>query len=372
MKIGVPREIKAGEKRVACTPALARALAGHGHRVFVEARAGLGAGFSDEAYLTAGAVLVDRPEDVWGEADLVLKVKEPIAPEFDSMKPGQVLFTYLHLAADRNLTETLLAKRVVGIAYETVQLEDGYLPLLAPMSEVAGALSVQAGALCLEAKSGGRGILLSGVPGVRAARVTVIGGGTAGLAAALVAAGMGARVSIFDVNQRRLTYIRDTTGGRVETLYSNPSDVEAKCTESDLVVGSVLIPGARAPKLISRDLLRRMPKGSALVDISVDQGGCAETTHPTTHQAPTYVEEGVVHYCVANMPGAVPYTSTVALTNATSRYAVTLADKGWRRALADDPGLKKGLNVCEGELTCGPVAEAFGLDCVEQQLAISG
>jgi len=346
---------------VATTPGNVKALVDHNHQVFVEKGAGLGSGFLDGAYLRAGATLLDGPEEVWAEAEMIVKVKEPIGPEFDRMRPGQILFTYLHLAADRELTEKILNKGIVGIGYETVQLDDGTLPLLAPMSEVAGALSVQMGAFCLEAKNGGMGILLSGVPGVRPARVTVIGGGVAGLAAATVASGMGARVSILDINPTRLRYIRDVMGGRVVTISSNPANIEEECLGSHLVIGTVLIPGAKAPKLIPRELVRQMQQGSAIVDISVDQGGCAETTRPTTHEDPIYVEEGVVHYCVTNMPGAVPRTSTIALTNETFTYVLALARKGWQRAAEADPALKRGLNVCSGKITSEAVAESFSL-----------
>jgi alanine dehydrogenase len=363
MRIGVPKEIKQAEKRVAATPANVKALVAHRHQVFVEKGAGVGSGFLDEAYVQVGAKLVDRAEDVWAEAEMIVKVKEPIGPEFDRMKPGQILFTYLHLAADRGLTDKMLAKKVIGIGYETVQLMDGTLPLLAPMSEVAGALSVQMGAYCLEAKNGGMGVLLSGVPGVRPARVTLLGGGVAGMAAATIAAGMGARVSVLDISHSRLSYIRDVMGGRVVTISSNPSNIEEECLRSHLVIGTILIPGARAPKLISRDLVKRMQRGSAIVDVSVDQGGCSETTRPTTHENPIYMEEGVVHYCVTNMPGAVPRTSTMALTNATFSYVLALAEKGWQKAMANDPALKKGLNLYEGKITCAPVAESFGLSC---------
>ena len=361
MNIGIPKEIKQAEKRVAATPAGVRALGAHGHRVYVEATAGIGSGFQDEAYEKAGAKILKKAEHVWDRADMILKVKEPIAPEFDYMKPGQVLFTYLHLAAARELTDKILAKKIVAIGYETVQLQDGSLPLLVPMSEVAGALSVQMGASCLEAKNGGMGILLSGVPGVKPARITIIGAGVAGLAAASVASGIGAQVSILDISPVRLAYIHDVMQGRVVTINSNPANIEEECLNSDLVICTVLIPGAKAPKLITRDLVRRMKKGSAIVDISIDQGGCTETSRPTTHEDPVYIEEGVVHYCVANMPGAVPRTSTIALTNATFAYVLALAEKGWKKAIADDPALRKGVNVCEGRLTCRPVAEAFGL-----------
>lgn len=368
MKIGVPKEIKLAERRVAATPAGVKALTDHEHQVFVEAGAGVGSGFLDEAYLQAGAKLLERAEDIWGEADMILKVKEPIGPEFEWMRPGQILFTYLHLAADRELTDKLLARQVVGIGYETVQLDDGTLPLLAPMSEVAGALSIQMGAYCLEAKNGGMGILLSGLPGIKPARVTIIGGGMAGLAAAMVADGIGARVYILDVNSSRLRYIREVMSGRVVTLNSNPVSIEEECLVSNLVIGTVLIPGAKAPKLISRDLVKRMQAGSAIVDVSVDQGGCVETTRPTTHEEPTYVEEGVVHYCVTNMPGAVPRTSTIALTNETFTYVLAIAEKGWQKAMADNPALRRGLNVCNGQVICAPVAESFGLPCTDLDL----
>lgn len=363
MKIGVPKEIKADERRVGATPAGVRAFAANGHQVLVERGAGAGSGFTDQEYTKAGAQLLDSAADVWAGTDMVLKVKEPVAAEYEFMRAGQMLFTYLHLAANRELTDVLLQKQVVGIGYETVQLADGSLPLLAPMSEVAGRLSVQVGARCLEAASGGMGILLSGVSGVRPARVTILGGGTAGLAAATVAVGMKAQVAILDVNPARLRYIEDILGDRLVTIMSNPANIEAECLNSHLVIGSVLIPGARAPKLVSRDLVRRMTPGSALVDIAVDQGGCSETTRPTTHHDPMYLEEGVVHYAVTNMPGAVPRTSTIALTNVTLAYALSLADNGWEKAMRRDPALAKGLNCRGGEVTCQPVADAFELAC---------
>jgi alanine dehydrogenase len=365
MKIGVPKEIKPAERRVAITPAGVKALTVHNHQVYIETGAGVGSGFLDEAYRQSGATLMNRAEDIWAEAEMILKVKEPIEPEFNWMRPDQILFTYLHLAADRGLTEKLLEKKIIGIGYETVQLADGTLPLLAPMSEVAGALSIQMGAYCLEAKNGGKGILLSGLPGIKPARVTIIGAGVAGLSAAMVADGIGARVYILDVNSRRLRYIREIMGGRVVTLNSNPASIEEACLSSDLVIGTVLIPGAKAPKLISRDLVKRMEPGSAIVDISVDQGGCAETTKPTTHEAPIYIEEGVVHYCVANVPGAVPRTSTIALTNETFAYVLAIAEKGWQKAMTDDSSLKSGLNVYDGRIICEAVAESFGLPCME-------
>ncbi len=363
MIIGIPKEIKPAEKRVSATPAGVKALVDSGHEILVETGAGLGSGFFDQAYIDAGAAILNDAKEVWAGAEMIMKVKEPIDPEFDHMKPGQILFTYLHLAADKALTQKLLDKKVVGIAYETVQLADGTLPLLAPMSEVAGRLSVQMGAFCLEAKNGGIGILLSGVSGVRPARVTVLGGGVAGLAAASVAVGMKAQVAILDVNPARLRYIEDIYGDRLVTVMSNPATIEREVLTSHLVISSVLIPGASAPKLISRDLVKRMMPGSAIVDIAVDQGGCAETIHPTTHEDPIYVEEGVVHYAVTNMPGAVPRTSTIALTNVTLGYALSMAKLGWKEALSRDQALKLGLNVLDGQLVCKPVADSFGVEC---------
>ncbi len=365
MKIGVPKEIKPAERRVAATPAGVKAFTDNGHQVFVETGAGAGSSFPDELYAAAGAKILDSADDVWAEAEMIVKVKEPIGPEFDRMKPGQILYTYLHLAADRELTEKLLERKITGVAYETVQPSDGTLPLLAPMSEVAGRLSIQMGAYCLEAKNGGMGILLSGVSGVRPARVTVIGGGVAGLSAAVVAVGLGAQVTILDVSPARLRYIEDIMGRNLVTIMSNPANIEEECLKSHLVIGSVLIPGAKAPKLITRDLVKRMMPGSAIVDIAVDQGGCAETTRPTTHEEPTYIEEGVVHYCVANMPGAVPRTSTIALTNVTLTYGLAIANKGLEKAMAEDEALRKGLNLFDGQVTYPAVAEAFNMPCAE-------
>jgi len=365
MKIGVPKEIKQAEKRVAATPAGVKAFIDHNHHVFVEKDAGLGSGFKDEEFTKAGARILDNPDDVWGESDMIIKVKEPIGPEFDRMRPGQILYTYLHLAADRELTQKLLDRKIIGIAYETVQLDEGSLPLLSPMSEVAGRLSVQMGAFSLEAKNGGMGILLSGVSGVRPARVTIIGGGVAGLSAAVVAVGIGAQVAILDNNPLRLRYLEDITDSRLVTIMSNPANIQEECISSHLVIGSVLIPGAKAPKLITRDIVRRMMPGSAIVDISVDQGGCCETSHPTTHEDPTFIEEGVVHYCVANMPGAVPRTSTIALTNVTLTYGLAIATKGVEKALAEDPALKKGLNILDGQVCYPAVADAFDMTCAQ-------
>ncbi|MBI5117152.1 alanine dehydrogenase [Candidatus Poribacteria bacterium] len=363
MIVGVPKEIKTAENRVAMTPAGVSAFVDNHHEVLVERNAGVGSGISDQAYVEAGAKICDDVKEMWRRADMIIKVKEPLEAEFPLMREGQVIFTYLHLAADRHLTESLMKKKVVGIAYETIQLDDGSLPLLAPMSEVAGRLSIQMGAYCLEAKNGGGGVLLPGVSGVPPAKIVIIGAGIAGASACSVAVGIGARVSILDINFGRLRYIHDIMQGHVSTLMSNPANVEEQVAYADLVIGAVLIPGAKAPKLVTREMLRRMRPGSALVDIAVDQGGCCETTRPTTHTNPTYVEEGVVHYCVANMPGAVPRTSTYALTNATLLYGLELANKGWERAVADNHVLKKGVNVAYGKVMHHGVADAFGLKC---------
>jgi alanine dehydrogenase len=361
MIVGIPKEIKLAEQRVSATPAGIKAFVDRGHTVLVESSAGVGSGYSNKEYQEAGANIIARAEDVWAEAKMILKVKEPVGPELELIRNGQILFTYLHLAADRALTEKLLENGAVSIGYETVQYPDGTLPLLAPMSEVAGRLSIQMGAFCLEAKNGGMGILLSGVSGVRPARVTVLGGGIAGLSAAMVAVGMGATVSILDINPIRLRYIDNIMGGKLVTIMSQPANIEEECLTSHLVIGAVLIPGAKAPKLLNRNIVKCMIPGSAIVDIAVDQGGCCETTKPTSHRNPIYVEEGVVHYCVTNMPGAVPRTSTIALTNVTLPYALSLADKGLENALAEDKALARGLNTYFGQLTCQPVAEEFGL-----------
>ena len=364
MRIGIPTEIKSDEHRVAITPSGVAAFVARGHDVVIEAGAGIGSAIPDETYRAAGAAVVDGPDAVWERADLVLKVKEPLDPEFDRMRPGQVLFTYLHLAASRHLTTRLLERRVVGIAYETVQLADGTLPLLLPMSEVAGRLSIQAGATSLEMRSGGKGLLLPGVSGVRRGRVTIIGAGVVGLNACVVGVGFGADVTIIDINPLRLAYVRDVVQGHVTTLMSNAANIESAVASADLVLCSVLIPGARAPRLVTRAHLAQMEPGSALVDVAVDQGGCAETSRPTTHHDPRYVEEGVVHYCVSNMPGAVPHTSTYALTNATMAYALEIADRGWPAAAERDRALAKGVNVVDGQVTQAAVAAAHGLQCV--------
>jgi alanine dehydrogenase len=364
MKVAIPREVKNHEYRVAITPAGARELVSHGHEVYLEKGAGAGSQLADDAYAAAGATILPDADQTWGIADLVLKVKEPVAQEYHRMRPGLTLFTYLHLAADKACTEALLANKVTGIAYETVQLADGSLPLLAPMSEVAGRLAPQVGAYHLMRQGGGYGALLGGVPGTRAGRVVVIGGGVAGQHAAQIAVGMGAHVTVLDKNIARLREIDALYRGRIQTIASNAYEVEQAVLDADLVIGAVLVTGAKAPKLVSNDLVSRMRPGSVLVDIAIDQGGCFEDSRPTTHAEPTFRVHDSVFYCVANMPGAVPNTSTYALTNATLPYAVELADQGWRAALAADPALALGLNTHEGQLTNAPVAAAHGYDAV--------
>jgi alanine dehydrogenase len=361
MIIGVPREIKREEKRVAITPEGVHALVLHGHRVLVEAGAGIGSCMTDEAYRGSGAEIVPGRDRVWQEAEMVLKVKEPLPQEYDLLQEGKIVFTYLHLAADRSLTETMLRKGVAGIAYETIQLQDGSLPLLAPMSEVAGRLSIQVGAWCLEAKNGGSGILLSGVSGVSPAKVVIVGAGIVGVNACHLAVGIGAHVVIMDINPARLRYIQDIYHGAVTTVMSNRANIEEQVLSADLLIASVLVPGARAPQLIPARLLERMKRGSALVDVAIDQGGCCETSRPTTHDAPIYITNGVVHYCVANMPSAVPRTSTYALTNSTLQYVLEIADRGFLGAMQKNGSLRNGLNVYQGKVTCNAVAESFGL-----------
>jgi alanine dehydrogenase len=361
VKVAVPREIKNHEYRVALTPAGVHELTSHGHDVYVEAGAGLGSSIADEEYLAAGAKILAPAEEVWAEGDLVLKVKEPIEVEYPRLRRGQVLFTYLHLAADEALTNALMAAGTTAIAYETVQTANGALPLLAPMSEVAGRLAPQVGAYALMRPSGGRGVLPGGVPGVAPARIVVIGGGVAGMNAATIAVGMGADVQVLDTNVDRLRQIDAQFRGQVRTVTSNRYAVEQAAKEADLVIGAVLVPGARAPKLISNELVADMKPGSVLVDIAIDQGGCFADSRPTTHDDPTYPVHQSVFYCVANMPGAVPRTSTYALTNVTMPYAMALADKGWHAALRDDRALALGLNTHAGALTNGPVAAAHNL-----------
>jgi alanine dehydrogenase len=359
--VGVPKEIKTEENRVAVTPTGISAFIARGHKVLVQAGAGAGSGFTDRAYEGAGATLSEGAEEIWARSELIMKVKEPQSSEFPLLRPQSMLFTYLHLAANEPVTSILLQKKVTAIAYETIQLEDGSLPLLAPMSEIAGRLSIQVGAWCLQAENGGRGILLGGASGVRPAKVVILGAGMSGTAACQVAAGMGAFVSILDINPTKLRYVRDILGGHVTTLMSNRANVEEEVVEADLVIGSVLIPGAQAPKLISRSLMRRMKPGAAFVDISIDQGGCAETSHPTTHDKPIYMEEEVVHYCVTNMPAIVPNTSTYALTNSTLSYGLELANRGFPQALIRNKALAKGLNIYNGKVTHEGVANAFNL-----------
>ena len=371
MRVGIPREVKDNEYRVAITPAGAHELVAAGHTVFIEKEAGVGSSIPDADFVAAGAEILGSADDVWGEAELVLKVKEPIAEEYHRMRPGLALFTYLHLAADKACTDALLGNKVTGIAYETVQLTDGSLPLLAPMSEVAGRLAPQVGAYHLMRQGGGYGALLGGVPGTRAASVVVIGGGVSGQHAAQIAVGMGAHVTVLDKNIARLRQIDAIYQGRIQTVASNAYEVEKAVLEADLVIGAVLVTGAKAPKLVSNDLVRRMKPGSVLVDIAIDQGGCFEDSHPTTHAEPTFRVHNSVFYCVANMPGAVPNTSTYALTNATLPYAVELADKGWRAALKADPALALGLNTHEGQLTNAPVAAAHGYESVTVESVLS-
>lgn len=361
VKIGIPREVKNNEYRVAITPAGVNELVRHGHDVYVEREAGVGSSITDADYRASGAQILDTADDVWATGDLILKVKEPIASEYHRMREGQTLFTYLHLAADPGLTAELAARRVTGIAYETVELPDRTLPLLAPMSEVAGRLAPQVGAHALMRSQGGRGTLLGGVPGVHAGKVVVIGAGVAGQNAAAIALGMQAEVMLLDRNVARLRQMDAIYQGHCQTIASNAYEVERAVLDADLVIGAVLVAGAKAPKLVSNDLVKRMKPGSVLVDISIDQGGCFEDSRPTTHAEPTYAVHDSVFYCVANMPGAVAHTSTYALTNVTLPYAVELANLGWRKALAADPSLAKGLNTYDGHVTYGPVAEAHGL-----------
>lgn len=364
MIIGVPKEIKNRENRVGMTPAGVRAFTAHGHKVLVQKSAGLGSGISDAAFEKAGAELVSRAGDVWA-ADMVVKVKEPLSEEFDLLRPGQILFTYLHLAAEKKLTEVLLEKKVTGIAYETIQETDNSLPLLRPMSEVAGRMSAQIGAFYLQSSWGpensGKGILLGGVPGVMPGNVVVIGGGVAGTNAAGVALGMGAQVTILDVNVQRLEYLEHIFKGRLLTLMSNHDNIEESVAAADLVIGSVLVPGAKAPKLVSRKSIASMSPGSVVVDIAVDQGGCVETCRPTSHENPVFVTDGVIHYCVTNMPGAVSRTSTYALTNVTLRYGLMIADRGPETAAKASLALRKGFNTYQGKLVYDQVGTAHGI-----------
>lgn len=362
MRIGVVREIKAYENRVAMTPAGVAAMVKAGHEVCVERGAGKGSGFDDAEYKAAGAAILASNEEVWATSDMIMKVKEPLPPEYGLFREGQIIFTYLHLAPEPELTREMLNRRVVAIAYETVQLADRSLPLLTPMSEVAGRMSVQIGAHFLEKAHGGRGVLLGGVPGVAPGNVVIVGGGTVGTNAAKMATGLGANVTVIDISADRLRYLDDVFGGRVQTLVSSEWAIAEAVAKADLVIGAVLIPGARAPKLVTADMVKQMQPGSVIVDVAIDQGGSVETIdRTTTHMDPTYERYGVVHYAVPNIPGAVPRTSTYALTNATMPYALKIANLGWKEALRADPALARGANVIEGHITYAAVAEAHGL-----------
>lgn len=361
MIIGVPKEIKNNENRVGMTPSGVQEMTKNGHVVYVQATAGVNSGFSDEAYTAAGAKILPTIEEVYASADMIVKVKEPIECEYKLVREGQLVFTYFHFASSEPLTKAMIESGAVCCAYETVERKDRSLPLLIPMSEVAGRMATQEGCYFLERPRGGKGKLMGGVPGVKPAKVLVIGGGVVGTAAARTAAGMGADVTICDVSLPRLAYLADVMPKNVKTLMSSEYNIREELKSADLVVGSVLIPGAKAPKLVTCDMLALMEPGTVLVDVAIDQGGCFETSHPTTHQEPTYYVDGILHYCVANIPGAVPYTSTLALTNATLPYALQLANKGWRKACADNEELRRGLNVVEGKVVYKEVAEAWGL-----------
>ena len=363
MIIGIPKEIKSNENRVAIVPSGVRAFVQAGHKVVVETKAGGGSGISDEDYISSGAEIASTAQEVFKRAEMIIKVKEPLPPEYGMLQEGQILFTYLHLAPLPELTNALLKAKVIGIAYETIQLEDRSLPLLTPMSEIAGRMSIHIGSFFLHKEKGGSGVLLSGVPGVEPGKVVILGGGTVGTNAAKMAVGTGASVTILDVDLNRLRYLDDVFGGRVHLVMSNSYNVERLVRETDLVVGGVLIAGAKAPKLVTREMLPKMKPGSVIVDVAVDQGGCVETCRPTTHADPTFVIDGVVHYCVANMPGAVARTSTFALTNATFPYALKIANLGYKTAMKKDPALFKGLNVYQGQLVCKPVADSQGVSC---------
>lgn len=361
MKVGIPKEIKNNENRVGMTPSGVAELVRHGHQVIVQHTAGEGSGFADDAYVAAGAQILPTIEDVYAEAEMIVKVKEPIEPEYKLIRQGQVLFTYFHFACDRPLTDAMLKSGATCIAYETVEKSDHSLPLLIPMSEVAGRMATQNGAYYLQKTKGGKGKLMAGVPGVKPAKVLVLGGGTVGEASARIAAGMGADVTITDVSLPRLKQLSAEMPANVHTLYSSEHNIRKELPDVDIVIGSVLIPGDAAPKLITKDMLTLMEPGTVLVDVAIDQGGCFETSHPTTHSDPVYIVEGIVHYAVANIPGAVPNTSTTALTNATLRYAIALADKGWKQACHDDVALAKGVNIVDGKCTFEAVAKVWDI-----------
>jgi len=371
MIIGCPKEVKTREYRVGLVPGGVAALIARGHQVFVEKGAGLGSGLPDSDYEAVGAKILDKAADVWAKAEMIVKVKEPIASEYPLMREGQTIYTYFHLAADKPLTRALLDRKVAAVAYETIQTDDGQLPLLKPMSEVAGRMAVQVGAVYLEKEHGGKGVLLSGVPGVRRGKVVILGGGTVGTNSAKLASGMGADTVILDVSNNRLAYLDDIFGSRITPVYSDPAQIARYVREADLVIGGVLIPGAKAPKLVSEKLISEMHEGSVVVDVAVDQGGCIETCHPTTHDHPTYTVHGVVHYCVANMPGAVSQTSTFALTNATIGYGLRLADSGVVEAVKRDRVLALGVNTFNGHCTYKAVAEAHDLPWTPLEQALS-
>ena len=368
MKVGIPKEIKNNENRVGMTPSGVAELVKHGHQVVVQHTAGEGSGFSDEEYVKAGAQILPTIKDVYAEAEMIVKVKEPIEPEYSLIRKGQVLFTYFHFACDRPLTDAMMKSGAICIAYETVEKADRSLPLLIPMSEVAGRMAVQNGAYYLQKTKGGKGKLMAGVPGVKPAKVLVLGGGTVGEASARIAAGMGADVTITDISLPRLKQLDAELPANVHTLYSSEHNIRKELADVDVVIGSVLIPGDAAPKLITKDMLKLMEPGTVLVDVAIDQGGCFETSHPTTHSEPVYTIDGIVHYAVANIPGAVPNTSTTALTNATLRYALALADKGWKQACRDDASLAKGVNMVEGKCTFEAVAKVWGLEYTPLEL----
>jgi alanine dehydrogenase len=362
MFIGIPKETKKEEYRVGIVPAGVKTLVDAGHRVLVEKKAGEGSGISDEDYIRAGAEVRKSKKEIWHEAEMIMKVKEPLPPEYDLMHEGQIIFTYFHLAPERKLTEGLLERKVIGIAYETIELEDGTLPLLTPMSEIAGRMAVHVGAYFLQKENNGRGILLGGVPGVEPANVVILGGGVVGTNAAKIAVGMGANATVLDIDLNRLRYLDDIYFGRIKTLMSNIQNVGEAVAKADLLIGGILIHGARTPHIVTRDMVSSMKKGAVIVDVAVDQGGCVETTRPTFHDDPTYEVDGVIHYCVANMPGAVARTSTFALTNTTFPYCLKMANMGYREAMRCDKALMRGLNIHDGKVTYKPVADALNME----------
>jgi len=362
MIVGVPKEIKTHENRVALLPGGVSVMKRNGHDILIQKGAGKGSGFTDRQYEEAGATILDDVEELWKRSEMIMKVKEPIEVEYPRMREGQIIFTYFHFAADEKLTRTVVDSKCIAIAYETVEKEDGSLPLLIPMSEVAGRMAAQEGAKYLEKPTGGRGILMGGIPGVPPANVMVLGGGIVGVNAAKIAAGMGANTTILDINMTKLRYLDDVMAKNVNTMFSSEANIRKLISDTDLIIGAVLKPGAKAPHLITREMLGEMRRGTVLVDVAIDQGGCFETSKPTTHDDPIYRVEDIVHYCVANMPGAVPYTSTLGLTNVTLPYAVDIANKGWKKALESDPELKKGLNIAKGEIVYEHVAKAFDMD----------